>query len=182
MALIDLATARDACNIQAGDSGKDAWLLVAIDAASEVIEYHAGRATQTRTVSVSGGSSAALLPDAAVSITSVTVDGAATTDYSADLGAGVLYRGTGSSAGSSAFPAGVGNVVVVYVVAEAAPVSKAQACGELVRHWFQNGQQGSRPSFGGASADVTAPASYAVPRRVLELLEASGPTRMPGIA
>lgn len=182
MPLIDLATARDACNITSGDATKDAWLVTAIDAASEVIEYHAGRAAGSRTVALNGGKAELNLPDAPSSVTSVTVDGVATTDYSVNLAAGILSRGTGASAGSSPFPYGVGNVVVVYVVAEVAPSSKARACTELVQHWFQNGQQGSRPAFGGAAADAPGASTYAVPRRVMELLAPSGPTRMPGFA
>lgn len=181
MPLIDLATARDACNLQTGDTDKDPWLMRAIDSASEVVEYHAGRAAGPRTVTLNGGRAALLLPDAATAVTAVEVGGVATTDYSADLGAGILYRGTGSACGTLPFPSGVGNVEVTYAVAEAAPASKAAACTELVRVWFQGSQQGQRPAFGGDGAPETL-AAYAIPANVMRLLAPSAPSRMPGIA
>lgn len=178
MALIDLATARDACNLQDGDTDKDSWLTSAIDAASEVIEYHAGRAAELRTVALNGGRPSVLLPDAVTSVSEVKVNGTATTAYTVDAPAGVLWCGPN---GASTFPAGVGNVEVTYMVAEVAPVSKAAACTELVRVWFQGSQQGHRPGFGGEDvADFAR--SYEMPTDVFKLLAPSVPSRMPGIA
>lgn len=174
MALATLADVRDACNIIDGDTSKDLWLDRQLDAATAVIEHIVGPLDVAAvTWTTDGGESAALLPERASSITTVTVNGTATTDYTPDLDAGIIYYGTGAAAGRSPFPAGRANVVVSYTVGdeEVAPIA-VSACTELVRHWFQNGQQGSRPAFGGAAVETQQVQGlpYAVPHRVKEML------------
>lgn len=184
MALASLSEARDACNLQDDDTGKDAWLTTALDAATTVIENIVGPLeSATRTWVTDGGEASVLLPERATAVTSVTVDGAATEAYTADLDAGVVHYGTGASAGLSLFPAGRANVIVAYEVGEDdVPPVAAQACVELVRHWFQNGQQGQRPGFGGETIPEQAfPGSgYAVPKRVTELLQSLASRRLRG--
>jgi hypothetical protein len=75
-----------------------------------------------------------------------------------------------------------GPITVTYTAGRANPPANLKlAALELLRFWWQVGQQGNRPGFGDA-ADSTewAGASYAVPRRVMELC---APNRKPpGIA
>lgn len=182
MPLVTLDQAKDACNIDPADTTKDPKLSSLIDAASEYVEFAVGRIeVATRTVTRDGGRRAVLLPDAATSITTVKVGGTATTDYTPDLGAGIVYCG----GGSSSFPSGIANVEVTYVTGLAdMPATITEATLALVQHWFQFGQQGQRPAFGGDQPTEQAwtPSGFAVPKRVAELLEPFAANRMPGIA
>lgn len=184
MALIDLAAARDACNLQDGDTGKDAWLTSAIDAASAVIEDIVGAVSQaSRTATLSGGGVAVVLPFTPTDVTSVTADGEVWASYC--VSGAVVYAGSGSFVRRTTFPPGAGNVVVEYEVgSDDVPPAIAMATSELVRHWFQFGQQGQRPGFGGETIPEQAwPGSgSAVPKRVMELLEPYASGRRTGLA
>lgn len=181
MALATLTDVRDACNITASDSSKDGWLIEAIDAATEVVQEITGVVEATTlTATLSGGGVAVVLPETPTSVTSVVVDGDAWTEHS--VSGAVVYAGSGRSVRRTQFPPGAGNVVVSYQCGEAAvPAAVKMALCELVRHWFQNGQQGSRPAFGGSATEVPG-APYAVPRRVVELLEPFAKARKTGMA
>lgn len=184
--IVSLSQVKAGLNIPASDTTKDDWLVDALEAATPVIENIAGAIVPTSlTETHNGGSATVLLYERVNAITSVTVDGVvlSASDYSVDKTAGILYRGTGLAAGSYAFSPGIGNVVVVYTTGFAVtPANVRLATCELIRHWAQNGQQGSRPAFGGAAVEAPMGASFAVPRRVMELLEPSASNAMPGLA
>lgn len=80
------------------------------------------------------------------------------------------------------FLPGKGNVRVDYTAGmDPVPAHVLLAIEELVRHWWQWGQQGNRPAFGGGTDDTPAAGmGYAVPNRVVELLKPS--ERIPGMA
>lgn len=83
---------------------------------------------------------------------------------------GILHRVT--QAGSSFFAPGAQNVKVEYTVGRTpTPANIKLATLELIRHLYQSTQQSGRPAFGGAAEDQPwAPAGFAVPTRVIELL------------
>ena len=180
--IIPLADARAALNTTTGTRVNDDELLLYIAATTEVIEDIVGAVlSTTKTETFDGGGNAVLLSERAASITSVTVGGVATTDYVANLAAGIVYAG---STGASSFTPGVQNVVVTYSTG----VSSIEpnillAAREEVRFLYQIGQQGGRPSLGGAPADLSwTPSGFAVPQRVIELCAPSAARRMPGFA
>lgn len=180
--IVSLSEIKDACGAS-GDDSKDDWFIDQLATAREVIEYHAGAIVAATGVvqKANGGKPAILLHERATSITSVLIDGVASTDWVVDEEAGVLYNGAGASAGASPFAYGVGNVVVTFETGhDVTPASARTAAIELVRHWYQNGQLGSRPAFGGAAVEPGMPPSFAVPRRVLEHLAPLAFNRMPG--
>jgi hypothetical protein len=180
--IVSLSEIKDACNA-ASSTAKDDWFIDQLATAREVIEYHAGAIVAATVVrDANGGKPAILLHERAASVTTVTVDGAAITDYTVDEDAGVLYNGTGASAGCTPFAYGIGNVQITYETGHTVTPSSARTAAiELVRHWYQNGQLGSRPAFGGAAAEPGTPLSFAVPRRVLEHLAPLASNRMPGV-
>jgi len=105
-------------------------------------------------------------------------------EYTVDLPTGqVTRRATG---GAVRFPAGRKNVKVVYVAGRSGAIPYTVRLGtlELIRHLWQQTQQGDRPRWsagsgaGGESASV--PMGFALPARVLELW---APYRLaPGVA
>lgn len=180
-ALASLAQVKDGCKVKAEDTSKDEWFLDQIPAAREVIEYHAGAiVAATKIQTANGGRTAILLHERANTVSSVTVNGSSWTGYGLNADAGILYADT---TGSGSFPAGIGNVVIIYSVGQdVTPAAARSATVELIRHWFQNGQMGNRQAFGGAQVEPGMPATYAIPKRVLEMLTPLGANRMPGIA
>lgn len=118
-----------------------------------------------------GGRNAVVLPHRGVDVTQVTVSGTvlAATSYVVDTDAGIVYAG---SDGLGCFRAGRVNVEVAYTVGSAViPENVRLAAREEVRFLWQIGHQGARPV--GDTADVTpwAAEGFAVPRRVVELLQ-----------
>lgn len=170
--IIPLADAKASLNVPASVTSNDDEITLFIAAATDYIENLTGPIlTATgRTWTADGGSSAVMLPEQPSAITSVTVDGTATTNYKADLRAGIIYAGTGSSAGYSSFDAGKANVVVTYTVGgTTVPPEAVLAARELVRFWFATSQQGGRPAFNGT--DVPGDGGPFFPsRRVADLL------------
>lgn len=179
--IVSLSEIKDACNA-GSDATKDDWFIDQLATAREVIEYHAGAIVAATAVQkANGGKPAILLHERATSITSVLIDGVASTDWEVDEEAGVLYSGSGASAGATPFAYGIGNVVITYETGhDVTPSSARTAAIELVKHWYQNGQLGARPAFGGAAVEPGTPPSFAVPRRVLEHLAPMASNRMPG--
>jgi len=108
-----------------------------------------------------------------------TPDLGSTYSYTFEPGGRLIRR---SSGGLRAFASGAGNVHVVYVAGRAAvPANVRLATLELIRHLYQLSQQGGRPSFGAAGEEGPwAPAGFAVPTRVIELLSPN--RRHPSIA
>lgn len=182
MALITLPDVKTALGL--GNTGDyDEVLAGYVDAAVAVIEDIVGPVvTGTRTATFNGGASSVVLGGPISEITSVTVNGVAltATQYTANLAAGIVYGG--SQYGTYGFASGIQNVIVQYSVGsdDDPPANVKLAALELVRFWWQIGQQGNRPSFGeAAEADEYTPSGFAVPRRVIELC---GPNmRAPGI-
>jgi hypothetical protein len=117
-----------------------------------------------------------LFPVPFTSVTSITENGVAVTNYTADPTAGIITNG--SSAAPDVFEWGVQNIVVTASVGYAATESNVKphvklAARELVRFWWQQGQQANIPAFGSAPESMPLPMGFAVPRRVMELLEPS---------
>lgn len=185
MSIASLAEAREYLNFTA-DTSHDAELQRFIDAADPVIEDIVG---PVNTVQVTewydgGRPYIVLRQNPVISVDSVTEYSGATgtlltvTTSPTDAGSwtytfdpdGILYRVT--SAGSSFFARGATNVKVVYTAGRASvPANIKLAALELIRHLYQSTQQGGRPQFGGAGEEGPwAPAGFAVPTRVIELL------------
>lgn len=100
---------------------------------------------------------------------------------------GIILRR--SSAGMAIpFQAGVGGVVIAYTAGYATlPANVRLGALELVRHWWQQSQQGGRPSFAATGEEGLGGVqygSYLVPHFVAELLASSpyATRRLPGIA
>lgn len=140
-----------------------------IESATPVIENIVGPVVvRAVTWTFDGGDCAINLPARVQSITSVEVDGVATTAYVADLTAGVIHA-------FGRFAPGYQNVVVKATVGYAKyPPNVVLAARELVRFWWQQGRQGNRPAFGNEIPDTdSAPLGFLVPKRVMELLQAT---------
>lgn len=115
-----------------------------ISAATPWIEMGSGPVfAESRTRTFDGGKPVLLLPFRFNTVTSVTVNGVATTAFVADGSDGIIYGGTSTAAVD--FAAGTQNVVVVVTVGIATiPPNVNLAVRELVRLWWQNGQQANR--------------------------------------
>jgi len=75
-----------------------------------------------------------------------------------------------------------GEVRVVYTWGSAIISPRViHAARELVSHLWTIGQRGNRPSFGGEDYTMT-PSGYAVPNRVVQILDPTGQGRVSGIA
>jgi len=183
--LITLAEARASLGWSVSAvTGNDADLEAYIEAATPVIENITGPILErAETYTFDGGRPYVMLPVRFASVVSVTVDGVAVTDYVADLTAGIISVGTNGLVGW--FASGVQNVVVVVNVGTAANESEVApnvklATRELVRFWWQQGRQANTPAFGDAPDVGTVPMGFAVPKRVMELLQSS--PKLPGFA
>jgi len=176
--IITLAEAKESLNIATAVTANDTLIEKYVEAATAPIERITGPIIRrTKTWTFDGGTSSILLPARLVSVTSVTVDGTATTAYVADLTAGIVTA-------LGRFSPGTQNVVVVAVVGYATsaeyPANVKLMARELVRHWYQQGHQGNRPSFGNEATDSPAMV-YGVPTRRLEELWGES-TALPGFA
>lgn len=176
--IISLADAKAELNMPANHTVNDDELRLYIAATTAIVEEIAGRVlTATITETHDGGKAAVLLDERPTAITSVTVNGAATTDYTPNLTAGIVYAGSQSSPSSFAY--GRQNVVVAYTVgASSIDPSVVAAARIIAAHLYAVGQQGRRKD----SADIVVASGYAVPKRALELLRGRSSYRMPGIA
>lgn len=144
-----------------------------ISAATLQVEKYTGPMyAESRTLYFDGGEEAIVLPYRFNAVTSITVDGTAYTSYVADAAKGIIYAGSSNS--PSEFNDGIQNVTVVVTVGYATiPPNAKMAARELVVHWWRNGQQGNRPSFGDNSADSSYVMTGAATRRLEELLNGS---------
>ena len=180
--IVPLADAKAALNIPSSITTNDDEITLYIAAATDYIENITGPLLSVtgKTWTADGGRQAVMLPEEAASITSVTVDGTATTDYTADLRAGIVYKGTGTGAGTLSFTSGKANVVVTYTVGgSTVPPAAVLAARELIRYWWQTSQQGGRPAFGG---DTASPLEPYFPARQVEVILAPIADAMPGLA
>ena len=184
--ILSLADAKAALNVPAGTRVNDDELRLYIAATTAVIEDIVGSVlTTSKTETFDGGTCSVSLSQRATAITSVVVGGTtltAGTQYVANLVSGLVYAGSTSS--SSTFTSGVQNVVVTYTTGSSSiDPNVILAAREEVRFLYQIGQQGGRPSLGGAPTDLSwTPSGFAVPQRVIELCAASAARRMPGFA
>lgn len=169
--IISLADAKAALNVPAGTRVNDDELRLYIAATTEVIEDIVGTVLATsKTETFDGGCPSVLLAQVPSAITSVTVNGTATTNYVANLSSGIIHAGP-----STVFQGGLQNVAVTYATGlQQIPPNVILAAREEVRFLYQIGQQGGRPSLGGAPTDLSwTPSGFAVPQRVIELCNAS---------
>jgi len=176
--VVGLADAKRHLNITSTTS--DDELRRFLDVATDLCENYAGRALRRRTFTEThdGGSPTLLLRwTPVVSVTTVTDDGTAVTDYLLEPESGVLWRdddGLLTWAGSRR------GVTVTYVAGYTSPPADVQqAVLEALRHLWttQRGtMSGRNPLAGDEYANGT---GWSLPRRVTELLE---PYRMVGIA
>lgn len=174
--IISLDDAKQALNMTTADPVQVDDLRLYIAAATPVIEDIVGTVVPKTVVQTAdGGHGLIPLWESPTSVTSVTEDGEAITDYWLDSEAGILYGGT-QTAGRN-FLAGRGTVVITYTSgSENVPQNVRLATRELIRHWWQIGKQGLRTVPVGnfpTSGDVWTPSGYAVPRRVMELCKPS---------
>lgn len=165
--LITLEDARYSITNSRAATSYDSDLEAYVEAATPVIEGIVGpvlprEATYTRPVTEAG---AIVLPHPFRSLVSVTIDDVAVFDYDTTPGNGII---TGVS--------GVEAVVVANVGLTTVPSNVQLAARELVRSWWQQGRQGSRPQFpqGDSPVDVVFDES-AVPKRVWQLLRPTRP-------
>lgn len=183
--ILTLADARAALRLPATDTSNDADLTATyLPAVTSIVEDLAGpQLTQTKTWTTDGGRTTILLPTAVQSVTSVTETGVvlvAGVDYTTNLKAGIITRG--STQTPYVFLPGQQNIVITYVAGTGTiPANVKLAARIILRHLWQVDQQGFRPQFGAPDADtVQIPSGYAIPRRAFELLRPS--QNVPGFA
>lgn len=178
--IISLADAKAELNHLTNVNDDELRLYIA--ATTEVVERIAGRVLSASiTETHNGGRSAVLLDERPTAITTVTVDGVATTDYTPDLAAGIVYAGSSSS--PSSFTWGRQNVVVTYTTgATSVGPAVVEAARIIAAHLYAVGQQGRGGRRGAPEDAVVLVSGYAVPRRAVELLRTRDAYRMPGMA
>lgn len=177
--IISLADAKAEMNHISNVNDDELRLYIA--ATTEVVEEIVGRVlVATITETFDGGKSAVLLSERASAVTSVTVGGVATTNYVANLDAGIVHAGSTSS--MSTFTDGRQNVAVTYTAgASSIDPNIVLAARIIAAHLYQVGQQGRRGR--NSNDDVTVLSSgYAVPSRAVELCRGSRARKMPGFA
>ena len=117
-----------------------------------------------------------MLPASGVTVTGVTVDGVtlSPTVYTADLVAGIVYDVPCAAAR-------LGVTVTYTAGSTTVPANLQLAALELIRHLWQSSRQSGRPGGIQAASDTVAtPFGFAVPKRVVELCEATNSA--PGFA
>lgn len=176
--LCTLAEARTSIyGLQAGTAatGMDSLIEDYVSAATVVIEGLPDVGPQyaeSRTLKFDGGTRCLVLPYPINAVTSVTVDGVATTAFTPNLTAGLIIADDWWSRGDQ-------HITAIVTVGATIPPNVKLAARELVTHWWRQGQQGNRPSFGDASSDPAV--QFGVPtRRLMELL--NGVSGVPGFA
>lgn len=166
MALITLAEAKTHLNMSAS-TGSDTELQDMIDVACELVQAYADRTWDVGSVTQTfdGGGDTFLLSSSPITaITTVTVSGTATTNYTASLSAGIVWT-------KFATPCDRQNVVIVYAVGDASPPELArQGALETVRHLWQT-QRGTTVRQPLVGDEYPTGEGYSLPRRVMELLD-----------
>lgn len=180
--LITLVEAKASLNIATGVTANDTEIERYIEAATPVIEKLTGPLiVRSRTFTFDGGGDLVILPVAYTTLTSVVESGVTiTSSVVGEPTTGLIRAGTQTV--PTTFKVGVQNIVVTVSVGSATvPYNVKLAAKELVRHWYQQGKQGNRPSFGNEYTDSPDGLPRGVPtRRLQELLDATVP--MPGFA
>lgn len=184
--LLTLGDARAAIGIPATERSKDDDLTFYVAAVTPIIEDIVGPiASRACDEWHDGGvSSIVLLTSPVLTVTSVSeTAGGVTYDlteqpldedvrtpygFTVDTDSGVVERR--SSGSSYPFAGGRRNVRVVYTAGRAeVPPNVRLAARRLLRHLWQQEQQGGRPAMSGAEPTVVTPSGYAVPKVVVEL-------------
>lgn len=186
--LITLAEARKQLRWPAGVNSDDAELEADyIPAATPIVEDIVGPIVRRAFVeTLPGGSTSVLLSRAAYSITSVVVDGAAFTDFTADLTAGIVYGGGPTT--PRPFLGGVGSVVVTYVagkVADTAAVAKNHKMAARIivaRSWQSDHQGFTNPDETYVAKMVKTPSGFEIPSDAYAWLAGDTDDVMPGFA
>jgi hypothetical protein len=187
--LISLSEVKDLINVSQSDATGNAKLRNFIQDATDVVQNITGQIIpKTDNYVFDGGGVFCVLPRRWVSSITLVVETIATVNYTiTEQPLGTSYnnygytwdRATGKivrrGAGGLAyfFAPGVMNVSVTFVSGMATvPQDISTAAGELIRHWWANGQQPWRAAFqpGGDDTGLMPMAGYAIPNRVLELL------------
>lgn len=197
--IVDLASVKAHLNMPAADTSQDDELIGFILAASAVVRDLIGPIIpETHTEWFTGGvGTISLAWQPVTAILSVTeyygLSAFPLTEqplgsqmnafaYTVDYVTGELTRRTfGGQA--ALFAIGDKNIRVVYTTGRTdVPYNVRLGALELIRHLWQQSQQGARPRFGGARMDgeTHVPIGFAIPDRVVELL--SPHRRPPGIA
>jgi hypothetical protein len=185
VAVIGLTEARAICRIPTGDTTNDALLTQYAAAVCLVVDHLVGRQTSTQvTQKYDGGNAGILLPSNLISVDTVVEDTITltTADYTVDLRACILYRGSPLAVFS--FIPGIQNISVTFTTGVAATAANVLTGAELIlRHFWQGTQQGARPQFGAADSStvqVTNVLGYLIPNVAIAFLSASPP--QPGFA
>lgn len=184
-ALISLSDARDELNLTAANTSHDDELRTYIAAATLVVEDITGPVLKTTiTEAHDGGRPTIVLYSAALvqSVISVVETGVTLvngSDYVVYPNSAILSRMIGIS--PYPFRYGVQNVVVTFVVgSNVVAANVILGTRMLVAHWYQTAQQSGRPQWDSGDSEMAySPSGYAVPRRVIELLQTPN---IPGIA
>lgn len=152
-----------------------------VHVACDAVELDLGRSIApeqlTETVSGIGQTAIILSRSPILSVTAVSESGTVLTtgtDYVADLGAGILYRGTTSA--PRAFKTGQLNLIVSYKAGYAVPPSVARkvALNGVQRMW-QGSQQNPHPSIDDVSADQSLHAGVLTPLELAAYLKLKAP-------
>jgi uncharacterized repeat protein (TIGR01451 family) len=186
--IISLAEARAGLGLVNADTVRNEDLRSYIAAATPIMEDIVGpilRTTRTETYD-GGGTAISLLWSPIISVSSVTESygtfaraltvqdvfagsGLDSYGYTVDLVTGVVTRRAAGVAMS--FPAGRRNIQVTYVSGRATlGANLLLATQRLVRHLWQQAQQGFRPTMGTPNEAMgSTPSGFAVPKAVLEI-------------
>lgn len=167
--IITLDDARKSLGWATSDTANNADLESYISAVTPLVENVVGPVVvRSKSYTLDGGNDVVMLPDPITSLTSVLVGGVPLTGCVADVAAGLVYAPSGL-----AFEDGRLNVVVTAQVGmNPVPPNIVLAAREIVRHLWQVGRQGTRPTWGTAQADSEpmVPSYFALPKRAIELL------------
>lgn len=158
------------------NAARDADLTAYIQAATPLIENQVGPVLQvTKTLTFDGGVTAIVLPNMATAIVSVVEVGNTLvqgTAYWFDPTGSIVYCGT--PVYPRVFYPGRQAISITYQTGFATvPATLQLAARELVRFWWQQGKAAVRPAYSDAveSAAPAFPQGFALPKRVIELLE-----------
>lgn len=179
--IISLADAKAELNHTTDINDDELRLYIA--ATTEIVEHIVGAVlVSTEVETFNGGKTAVLLSERATAITSVTVNGVASTDYTADLDSGIVY--SGSTTAPSYFSSGRQNVVVTYTTGSSSiPPSTIAGARSIAAHLYASSQQSRRGRGRSGDGDGTQLVlGYAIPNAAVEKLSNQRVNRMPGFA
>jgi hypothetical protein len=132
----------------------------------------------TSSTVANGGQSTILLPERVTAVTSVTENGVLLTagsDYTVDLEAGIVYRGT--TIAPFAFVGGHQNVVVNWTAGAGDASNVRLAARIILRHlWKADQEGGGRPGVGGQGVPATPSRHRAATRSRAARCSCSHPT------